>query len=65
MKVLVTHVCNTRYALHRHLVVLSGEADAERWQQQPATDTERSLEAIADGARPRTGRIGIMQRGEI
>ncbi len=37
-----------RDALHRHLVVLSGEADAERWQQQPATDTERSLEAIAD-----------------
>jgi predicted transcriptional regulator len=37
-----------RDALHRHLVVLSGEADADRWQQQPATDTERSLEAIAD-----------------
>jgi len=37
-----------RDALHRHLVVLSGEADAERWRQQPATDTERSLEAIAD-----------------
>jgi len=37
-----------RDALHRHLTVLSGEVDAERWQQQPATDTERSLEAIAD-----------------
>ena len=37
-----------RDALHRHLVVLNGEADAERWRQQPATDTERSLEAIAD-----------------
>jgi hypothetical protein len=37
-----------RDALHRHLVVLGGEADAARWQQQPATDAERSLEAIAD-----------------
>ncbi len=37
-----------RDALHRHLVVLSGEADAERWRQRPATDAERSLEAIAD-----------------
>jgi predicted transcriptional regulator len=37
-----------RDALHRHLVVLSGEADAERWRQHPATVTERSLEAIAD-----------------
>ena len=25
-----------RDALYRHLVVLKGEADAERWQQQPA-----------------------------
>jgi len=37
-----------RDALHRHLVVLKGEADAESWQHQPATDAERSLEAIAD-----------------
>lgn len=37
-----------RDALHRHLVVLKGEADAERWTQQPATETERSLETIAD-----------------
>lgn len=37
-----------RDALHRHLVVLEGEADADRWQQQPATDAERSLEAVAD-----------------
>jgi predicted transcriptional regulator len=37
-----------RDAVHRHLVVLETEADAERWQQQPATDAERSLEAIAD-----------------
>jgi predicted transcriptional regulator len=37
-----------RDALHRHLVVLKGEADAQRWEQQPATDTERSLEAIAE-----------------
>lgn len=37
-----------RDALHRHLVVLKGEADAETWERQPATDEERSLEAIAD-----------------
>ena len=37
-----------RDAVHRHLVVLETEADAERWQQQPATEAERSLEAIAD-----------------
>ena len=37
-----------RDALHRHLVALHGEADAERWLQQPATDAERSLEAVAD-----------------
>jgi predicted transcriptional regulator len=37
-----------RDAVHRHLVVLETEADAERWQQQPASDAERSLEAIAD-----------------
>lgn len=37
-----------RDAVHRHLVVLKGEADAQRWEQQPATDAERSWEAIAD-----------------
>jgi hypothetical protein len=37
-----------RDALRRHLVVLKGEAEAERWQQQPATESERSLELIAD-----------------
>ena len=37
-----------RDALHRHLVVLDGEADARRWEEQPATAAERSLEAIAD-----------------
>lgn len=37
-----------RDALHRQLVVLASEADAARWEQQPATDAERSLEAIAD-----------------
>ena len=36
-----------RDALHRHLVVLNGEADARRWEEQPATDAERSLEAVA------------------
>ncbi|HSO97400.1 MAG TPA: ribbon-helix-helix protein, CopG family [Solirubrobacteraceae bacterium] len=37
-----------RDALHRHLVVLKGETDAETWRRQPATDAERSLEGIAD-----------------
>jgi hypothetical protein len=37
-----------RDALHRHLVVLKGESDAETWDRAPATDAERSLEAIAD-----------------
>jgi len=37
-----------RDAVHRHLVVLKGESDAERWQKQPATDVERALEVVAD-----------------
>ena len=37
-----------RDALHRHLVVLKGEAEAQRWEEQPATGAERSLEAVAD-----------------
>ena len=36
-----------RDALHRHLVALNGEADAKKWELQPPTDAERSLEAIA------------------
>lgn len=37
-----------RQALHSQLVALSAEADAEKWEQQPATAAELSLEAIAD-----------------
>jgi hypothetical protein len=37
-----------REALHRHLVGLSGELDAERWEALPATDAELSLATIAD-----------------
>jgi hypothetical protein len=37
-----------RDALHRHLVGLSGEHDIEAWQGAPLTDSERSLEEIAD-----------------
>ncbi len=37
-----------RDALHRHLVVLQGESDAARWESQPATGAERSLEEVAD-----------------
>lgn len=37
-----------REALHRHLVGLSAELDAERWEASPATEAELSLAAIAD-----------------
>jgi predicted transcriptional regulator len=37
-----------RDALHRHLVGLSSEHDAEAWAQTPLTDSERSLESIAE-----------------
>jgi predicted transcriptional regulator len=37
-----------REALHRHLVGLNGELDAERWEAVPATNAELSLTAIAD-----------------
>jgi predicted transcriptional regulator len=37
-----------RDALHRHLVGLSGEQDAEVWEHASLTEAERSLEGIAD-----------------
>lgn len=37
-----------RQALHQHLVTLRGARDAEKWEQQPATDAEASLAAVAD-----------------
>ncbi|MHB8692015.1 MAG: ribbon-helix-helix protein, CopG family [Solirubrobacteraceae bacterium] len=37
-----------RDALHRHLVVLSGESDAQKWEAQPLTDAEGSLRDVAD-----------------
>jgi predicted transcriptional regulator len=37
-----------RDALHRHLVVMKGESDAAKWESQPATGAERSLEEVAD-----------------
>ena len=37
-----------REALHRHLVRLGSEVDADRWVRVPHTDDERSLAAIAD-----------------
>jgi predicted transcriptional regulator len=37
-----------RDALHRHLVGLSGEHDAQVWQRAPLTDVERSLTEISD-----------------
>lgn len=37
-----------RDALHRHLVSLNGERDADVWQQVPLMDSESSLAEIAD-----------------
>jgi predicted transcriptional regulator len=37
-----------RDALHRHLVVLQGESDADSWEAQPLTSAERSLVEVAD-----------------
>ncbi len=37
-----------REALHRHLVRLASEVDADRWAQVPHTDDELSLILIAD-----------------
>jgi predicted transcriptional regulator len=37
-----------RDALHRHLVALSAEQDAEAWQRTPLDEAERSLSQIAD-----------------
>lgn len=37
-----------RDALHRHLVRLASENDARRWSDQPLTDDELALGAIAD-----------------
>ena len=37
-----------REALHRHLVRLASEVDADAWAQTPHTDDELSLALIAD-----------------
>lgn len=37
-----------REALHRHLVRLASEVDADRWVQMPHTDDELALAANAD-----------------
>ena len=37
-----------RDALHRHLVALGAEHDADAWERAPLTDAERSLSEIAD-----------------
>ena len=37
-----------REALHRHLVRLSSELDAERWTEHPLTDDEAALGSVAD-----------------
>lgn len=37
-----------REALHRHLVLLRGAHDAEKWEAQPLSDAEGSLAAIAE-----------------
>jgi hypothetical protein len=37
-----------RDALHRHLVRLRAEHDADAWQDTPPTDDERAISQIAD-----------------
>lgn len=37
-----------REALHRHLVRLASEVDAETWARVPLTEEERTLGQIAD-----------------
>jgi len=37
-----------REALHRHLVRLRSEVDAQAWERVPPTDAEQSLAQIAD-----------------
>lgn len=37
-----------REALHRHLVRLRSEVDAENWERMPLTEAEQSLAQIAD-----------------
>ena len=37
-----------RDAVHRHLVKLRGEHDADRWQRAPLTDAESSLAQAAE-----------------
>lgn len=37
-----------REALHRHLIRLRNEVDAENWESMPLTDAENSLAQIAD-----------------
>src|SRR5262249_29994530 len=37
-----------RDALHRHLTRLRSEMDVENWERLPLSDSERSLERIAD-----------------
>jgi hypothetical protein len=37
-----------REALHRHLLRLASEDDAERWEASPLTDGEQALAEIAD-----------------
>ncbi len=37
-----------REALHRHLVALRGELEAERYQELPHSESELSIAAVAD-----------------
>ncbi len=37
-----------RDALHRHLVRLRSEVDAEAWERMPLSDAEQSLAQVAD-----------------
>jgi hypothetical protein len=59
----VVHVL--RQALHRHLVRLASEADAEIWERVPLTSGEWALAEVADWGQPKTGPTGPTKRDEI
>ena len=55
-----------REALRRHLDRLASEGDGDRWEASPLQPGETSPRPTSPiGDRQRTGRSGLMQRGEV
>lgn len=54
-----------REALHRYLVQLESDLDADRWEQPPSPMPSAPSAPSPTGVRPKTGRTGPMRRGEI